>query len=533
MTPKTRLALISCVVLILLALPAMLVLGMLSEALELLAGGAPGGLELIKSVRQYIMGSLLASAFGLGVIGFLVIKVFFQPMNHYQTLISDLTNGDLKLNKDKLVQAEKGEFARAIHTFNTFVEQISSMIRLLKEQSVRLGLSAEIFQINAKCVLNSTQKISQTAQEDFRTIGESAEALEGLTKTSQSITDLLLVLEQQTSAAKQKTNAGSRSVAEAISTMTGIEESSKKISRIVVTISQIANQTNLLSLNAAIESAKAGEQGKGFGVVAEEVRNLATRVNASAVEINQLIEKSQQEVKQGGQMVTKVGEDLKVIVAQVDEVSTKMLGLSQSVSSQAQGLNRISQRSDELKASSSRTLVLLSEMSKVVDSSAAGTATLKKASDNLNLIIEKLDKYDSGERVEDYMPWRQEYSVKVDSLDDQHKVLVQLINMLYKAKLKNEPPKSYMDLVDSLANYAISHFVYEEYQMERFGYPGFERHQPQHIEFISQVEQFLGEFKAGRKTLDQLLEILRGWLANHILKEDMAYSSHLVSKGAK
>ena len=69
--------------------------------------------------------------------------------------------------------------------------------------------------------------------------------------------------------------------------------------------------------------------------------------------------------------------------------------------------------------------------------------------------------------------------------------------------------------------------------MESHGYPGAEGHKPEHVAFIEQVTGFLGEFAAGKRTLDELLDILRAWLSGHILKVDMAYSDYLVQKGAK
>ena len=106
---------------------------------------------------------------------------------------------------------------------------------------------------------------------------------------------------------------GLRSAGESTQAMGGIRESAGKVSRITSLIAEIAQQTNLLSLNAAIEAAKAGEQGKGFAVVADEIRKLAERSGAAAKEIFTLIQESDQRVQLGGKAVAAVALSLESI----------------------------------------------------------------------------------------------------------------------------------------------------------------------------------------------------------------------------
>jgi len=117
---------------------------------------------------------------------------------------------------------------------------------------------------------------------------------------------------------------GTKFTADGQSAMTAMTESMQKITgnsneiqRVIKVIDDIAFQTNLLTLNAAVEAARAGQHGKGFAVVAEEVRNLASRSAKAARETSELITKSSHEIEQGGEVANRTAEVLNTIVGQI------------------------------------------------------------------------------------------------------------------------------------------------------------------------------------------------------------------------
>ena len=141
---------------------------------------------------------------------------------------------------------------------------------------------------------------------------------------------------------------GGDAVSEVVTTMRGIDDSSKRIADIVNVIDSIAFQTNILALNAAVEAARAGEQGRGFAVVASEVRSLSQRSAAAAREIKTLIGESVERVSIGSNMVNQAGQTMQRIVESVAQVKTLMSDIAEATREQREGVEVVSQAVDEI-----------------------------------------------------------------------------------------------------------------------------------------------------------------------------------------
>ena len=131
-----------------------------------------------------------------------------------------------------------------------------------------------------------------------------------------------------------------------------------------------------------------------------------------------------------------------------------------------------------------------------------------------------------------FITWKDEYSVGLDSIDQQHKKLVNLINQLTTAVDYSTGEEFEREALAELVEYTKTHFTYEEGLMEDNGYPDFEAHKAQHRAMIAEVEAVLVEYEQDHDAaMRHACDYLKGWLINHINGTDKQYSSFLIGKG--
>jgi len=133
-----------------------------------------------------------------------------------------------------------------------------------------------------------------------------------------------------------------------------------------------------------------------------------------------------------------------------------------------------------------------------------------------------------------FIQWKDEYNVGIDSIDQQHRKLVNLINQLQTAVDYSTGEEFEREALDELVDYTKTHFGYEEGLMEKYGYPDFEPHKAMHREMIAKVEAVLAEYEQDRdRAMSDAVTFLRSWLIKHINGTDKQYSSYLIERGAK
>jgi methyl-accepting chemotaxis protein len=176
---------------------------------------------------------------------------------------------------------------------------------------------------------------------------------------------------------------GGKVVADAVSAMTRIEDSSRKISDIISVIDEIARQTNLLALNAAVEAARAGEAGRGFAVVASEVRSLAQRSSQAAKDIKDLITNSSSQVQDGVQLVNRAGASLQEILGSIKQVTDIVSDIATASSEQADGIEQINKALSQMDE-------VTQQNSALVEENAATARTLEQ---NASVMDERIGAY--------------------------------------------------------------------------------------------------------------------------------------------
>lgn len=133
-----------------------------------------------------------------------------------------------------------------------------------------------------------------------------------------------------------------------------------------------------------------------------------------------------------------------------------------------------------------------------------------------------------------FVEWKESYSVGIDSIDQQHKKLLNLINQLQTAVDYSTGEQFEREALDELVDYTKTHFTYEEGLMKDNDYPDYEPHKAMHAKMIKKVEEVLSEYEQDHDTaMHNAAEFLKDWLINHINGTDKEYSSYLIAKGVK
>ncbi len=227
-------------------------------------------------------------------------------------------------------------------------QKLVEVMRYIEASINQVRQSADAIHQASNDIASGNQALSQRTDEAASSIGDTSSAVAHIANTIQCSTDNAHQANDLAGSAAQVAEQGGEAVHRVVETMSGIQQSSRKITDIISVIDGIAFQTNILALNAAVEAARAGEQGRGFAVVASEVRMLAQRSAGAAKEIKNLITNSVEQVDSGSGLVGSTGQIIGDVVNQVRRVSELVGLITESSNEQSRGIAQINQSIDRM-----------------------------------------------------------------------------------------------------------------------------------------------------------------------------------------
>ncbi|KZE68799.1 hypothetical protein AWM68_00520 [Fictibacillus phosphorivorans] len=290
-------------------------------------------------------------------IGYSISRMISKPVVKMADMLNDIADGDLTM--DPITVKNKDEIGMLADGINHMGTNLATLIRQVRATSEQVAAASEELTASAEQTSMATEQIATTigevaggSQEQVSTVENIVEAMNQLSAGIQQIAVSMQNMSEASSRSLQVAEGGNETIQQTIGQMDAIHTSmnstshvvrelgdqSQEITKIVDVITDIAGQTNLLALNAAIEAARAGEQGRGFAVVADEVRKLAEQSSESAKQIGQLISSIQEltekavdamksgtdEVTGGRELVYQSGEAFKSLYQTVAEVSNQV-----------------------------------------------------------------------------------------------------------------------------------------------------------------------------------------------------------------
>jgi len=362
------------------------------------------------SDSKMIVLMLTALALILGAVSsYLISRLISNPVKKLQKVAVQIAGGDLR--NTELMIKNKDEIGQLAEAFNNMSSHLRSLIQEVSVNAEQVAASSEELAASAEQTGQATEHVAKVTEElaagaesQMNSIGESVSLVHKMDEEAAQIADRSIHVKTSVDAASELASRGLTAVESAVLQMSSVsekvneisnvvsslDERSKEIGDIIAIITDIANQTNLLSLNVAIEAARAGEHGRGFAVVASEVRKLAEQTAESGKRVTEVIRSIQVETSRTIMMVGQGKQEVGVGIQAVQTAGQSFAEIESSIQQIHEQIRGVTDAAQEMSEQTHELVAAFEQINTISRSTSAGTHDVSASAEEQLASVEEI-----------------------------------------------------------------------------------------------------------------------------------------------